>query len=298
MLKVPEQAIQCFEELTETRVSCYVHTPIFTQALKYRIHNNRTCSEVKQNFGAMCTSFDCLGFCRDAWKIPEGCVKLCHAGILEWVFPVMRDGKLLCLLTAGIRRPPEKGIPPELLPITAQERVHPPDLSPVRRASQEELFRTLEALRQLGARLLLWYEKMIRDDFPLSDLSREDRIRLLINREASKQMTLKKLAGEIHLSPSRTAHLVRETTGESFSDLLMRNRLEYAADLLKNTIRPVSAIAFDCGFGSAANFHRMFRKYYGITPLACRRSLSRPLFRKAGRPAPSGEKGVRTPPDS
>ena len=94
MLKIPEQAIQCFEELTATSVSCYVHTPIFSQAMRYRIHTNRICSEVKRISGSMCSNFDCLGFCRDAWKIPEGCVKLCHAGILEWVFPVMRDGKL------------------------------------------------------------------------------------------------------------------------------------------------------------------------------------------------------------
>ncbi len=280
MLKVPEQAIQCFEELTGTSVSCYVHTPIFSQAMRYRIHTNRICSEVKRNSGTICSNFDCLGFCRDAWKIPEGCVKLCHAGILEWVFPVMRDGKLLCLLTAGIRRPPEQGIPPELLRIASQERVHPPDLSPVRRASQAELFRTLEALRQLGARLLLWYEKMIRDDFSPSDLSREDRIRFLISREVSKPMTLNDLAEKIHLSPSRTAHLVRESTGESFTELRMRNRLEYAADLLRNTIRPVSSIALDCGFGSTANFHRMFRKHYGITPLAYRKTLSRPVFRQ------------------
>ena len=280
MLKIPEQAIQCFEELTETSVACYIHAPIFTPALRYRIHNNLICNEMKQYSEAMCIRCDCLGLCRDAWKFPEGCVKICHAGILEWAVPIMREGRLLCLLTAGIRRPPESGIPEELLLVQSEEPAHPLDLSMVRRASAEELFRTLEALRQLAARLLLWYERMHRGDFSRSDLSRGDRIRLIINQEASRKITLEGLAKKIHLSPSRTAHLVRESTGESFTDLLMRNRLEYGANLLKNTVRTVSSIALDCGFGSVANFHRMFRKYYGITPLAYRRTPSRPLYRK------------------
>ena len=280
MLKIPEQAIECFEELTGTHVSCYVHSPIFTQALKYRIHNSIPCNEMKQISEKYCIHFDCLGLCRNAWKFPEGCVKLCHAGILEWVMPIMREGKLLCLLTTGCRRPPHGEIPEELILIRADTPVHPLDLSAIPRTERKELFRTMEAFRQLAARLLQWYEKMSCGDFAESDLSRGDLIRLIISREASKQITLEGLAKKIHLSPSRTAHLVKEETGQSFMELLMENRLEYAANLLKNTVRSVSEIASDCGFGSVANFHRMFRKYYRLTPLAYRKAPSRPLFQR------------------
>ena len=279
MLRTPEQAIECFEELTATRVSCYVHSAIFTQALKYRIHNTVPCREMKKISEESCIRYDCLWFCRNAWKFPEGGVKLCHAGILEWVMPVMREGKLLCLLTAGIRRPPKEGIPTELILIQPDAPIHPPDLSAVPETDRKELFRTLEAFRQLAARLLQWHEKMYRGDFAETDLSRGDLIRIIINREASKHIRLESLAKKIHLSPSRTAHLVKEETGLSFMELLMENRLDYAANLLKNTIRPVSEIALNCGFGSVAHFHRMFRKYYGTTPLAYRKMPSRPLFR-------------------
>lgn len=287
MLKIPEQAIQCFEELTGTCVACYVHSAIFTQALKQRIHNTLPCNEMKKYSERHCIQYDCLGLCRDAWKFPEGGVKLCYAGILEWVMPVMREGKLLCLLTAGIRRPPQEEIPTELIQIQPDAPIHPPDLSTVPRTDRKELFRTMEALRQLAARLLQWHEKMYRGDFAEADLSRGDLIRIIINREASKQITLEALAKKIHLSPSRTAHLVKEETGQSFMELLMENRLDYASNLLKNTIRPVSEIALNCGFGSVANFHRMFRKYYGITPLAYRKLPIQPLFRPRTRESDS-----------
>ena len=287
MLRTPEQAIECFEELTATRVSCYVHSAIFTQALKYRIHNTVPCREMKKISEESCIRYDCLWFCRNAWKFPEGCVKLCHAGILEWVMPVIREGKLLCLLVAGIRRPPEEGIPSELVLIEPDAPVHPLDLSAIPRTERKELFRTQEAFRQLAARLLQWYDRMNRGDFSEADLSKGDLIRIIINREASKHITLKSLAKKIHLSPSRTAHLVKEETGQSFMELLMENRLEYAANLLKNTVRSVSEIAMDCGFGSVTNFHRMFRKYYGITPRNYRNTLTRPLFQHKTEKSPS-----------
>lgn len=276
MLKVPEQAIQCFEKLTQTRISCYVHSPIFSLALNFRIHRYPPCNEMKQISEQLCIRYDCLGLCRDAWRYPEGCIKICHAGILEWMVPVLSESRLLCLLVAGIRRVPEDGIPAELVAIQSDAPFYRVDLSGVPRPEKEELFRNLEALRQLAARLQLWHEKMHRSDFSESDLSRGDMIRFIINREASKHITLEGLAKRIHLSPSRTAHLVKEETGQSFTELLQKCRLDYAANLLKNTVRSVSEIASACGFGTVANFHRMFRRHYGMTPIEYRKT---PLLR-------------------
>ena len=43
-------------------------------------------------------------------------------------------------------------------------------------------------------------------------------------------------------------------------------RMKRAAELLKDNMRPIKAIAVDCGYDDVSNFYRDFRKVYGMTP--------------------------------
>ena len=102
-------------------------------------------------------------------------------------------------------------------------------------------------------------------------MSRSEFIRCLISREGCRGLTLKKMARLMNLSPSRTAHVVKEETGESFSDMLRRCKNNFAATLLRDTNFTISEVAERCGFGSTSQFHRSFRQEFGTSPLAYRK---------------------------
>ena len=66
-------------------------------------------------------------------------------------------------------------------------------------------------------------------------------------------------------------HLQRlfESEGTTFSSFLLCQRLTRAHRMLckpQFAHRPVSAIAYDAGFGDLSYFNRCFRKFYGVTP--------------------------------
>lgn len=82
--------------------------------------------------------------------------------------------------------------------------------------------------------------------------------------------TVRSLAGELALSPSRFAHLFTERTGQSPMRALREIRLRHAARLLEATDLPVERVARACGFVSAFHFSRVFRARYGSPPGAYR----------------------------
>jgi transcriptional regulator GlxA family with amidase domain len=83
--------------------------------------------------------------------------------------------------------------------------------------------------------------------------------------------------------------------GVSPAKHFLQLRLNKAAWLLENTMRPVGEIADECGFSDSSHFARHFREYFGLSPRAKRREHadglagtareidpSRPLAAKSG----------------
>lgn len=50
-----------------------------------------------------------------------------------------------------------------------------------------------------------------------------------------------------------------------------------ATELLRNTTRPISEIALDCGFSSFSTFNRAFRDSYDLTPREIRSRGNAPI---------------------
>jgi len=83
------------------------------------------------------------------------------------------------------------------------------------------------------------------------------------------------LAVLVNLSPSRFRHLFKQETGTTPAQYLKEVRLRRAAKLLRNTFLTIKQILKDVNLGSNAHFVRDFRKLYGITPTAYRRTVGR-----------------------
>lgn len=83
------------------------------------------------------------------------------------------------------------------------------------------------------------------------------------------------LALQVNLSPSRFRHLFKQETGTTPAQYLKEVRLRRAAKLLRTTFLTIKQILKQVNLGSNAHFVRDFRKLYGITPTAYRRTMGR-----------------------
>lgn len=90
----------------------------------------------------------------------------------------------------------------------------------------------------------------------------------------SEQLTLKQIAAKVGISVSRAAHLVKQHTGKTVWQHLMRVRIAKARQLLENTDGQCSQIALTAGFCDQSYFTKHFRRLMGTTPAHYRRSLS------------------------
>ncbi|GKQ33772.1 helix-turn-helix domain-containing protein [Streptomyces sp. A012304] len=108
---------------------------------------------------------------------------------------------------------------------------------------------------------------------PLPPPGGDDRIRRAQDRIAADPgaaHTVRSLAAEAALSPSRFAHLFTEQVGQSPMRALREARLRHAARLLEVTGLSVERVAAASGFVSPFHFTRLFRARYGMPPGAYR----------------------------
>ncbi|MBC2902423.1 helix-turn-helix domain-containing protein [Streptomyces cupreus] len=96
------------------------------------------------------------------------------------------------------------------------------------------------------------------------------RAEALIAADPGAPHTVRSLAGQVALSPSRFAHLFTQQLGVSPMRALREARLRHAARLLEGTDLSVERIAAASGFVSPFHFNRVFRERYGTPPGAYR----------------------------
>jgi AraC-like DNA-binding protein len=86
----------------------------------------------------------------------------------------------------------------------------------------------------------------------------------LLRTECEQAWTLEGMAKRCGLGRSRFATLCRQLTGDSPLILVNRLRVDRAKQLLRETPRSITEIAFECGFSSSQYFARVFRGFTGM----------------------------------
>ncbi len=85
-----------------------------------------------------------------------------------------------------------------------------------------------------------------------------------------EDIKLTDLATLLGMSQFHFSHLFKQATGITPYQYLLQQRIERAKQLLKQTDRSITEIAFSCGFSSHSHLSKQFRQLTGITPKAYR----------------------------
>lgn len=81
-----------------------------------------------------------------------------------------------------------------------------------------------------------------------------------------KNISLKLVADEIFVSSCYLSHLFKDEMNMTFSDYVIKIRMEESIMLLKKGNLMVQDVAYKVGIGDANYFTKVFKKYYGVTP--------------------------------
>lgn len=87
-----------------------------------------------------------------------------------------------------------------------------------------------------------------------------------INLNWQKNISVSELAEKVNLSEGRTAHLFRETVGESIHRYVSGIRISNSKELLSNTDLNITEISAMVGYNDPLYFSRAFKSATGLSP--------------------------------
>lgn len=82
----------------------------------------------------------------------------------------------------------------------------------------------------------------------------------------NQKITLQEYADETHINMYYLSHIIKESTGLNFQELLNYTRVEESEFLLLETDKKISEIAFECGFSATRYYVKHFEKWFQVSP--------------------------------
>ena len=87
----------------------------------------------------------------------------------------------------------------------------------------------------------------------------------------TEKLTVEEIAKHVYLSPTYLQSVFKEHFGIPLAEYVRSQKLKRAMDLLYNTERRISDIAYDSGFEHESSFIRSFKREFRKTPGEARR---------------------------
>ncbi|MBC1406079.1 helix-turn-helix transcriptional regulator, partial [Listeria welshimeri] len=87
-----------------------------------------------------------------------------------------------------------------------------------------------------------------------------------VQEEYHLALSLKEIAGRIHMNTMYLGQLFKKETNKSFSQYLHQYRIKQAQSFLVDTAMTISEVAERTGYTSAGYFYKSFKKICGISP--------------------------------
>lgn len=275
-------------EITFKDTSGFLHhaeNTVRMALISYLVHQNRYCEYIKTGKGLLSC---CVGMAK---KIEKKCkafgktfTGMCHAGVREYIQPVFSESnELIGFFTIGSFREDFARVRPiiekrcrdgELFLQQAEEKYmtlrehipYSPDLIDsafvfICRAISEE-YERIKALNE-PVRLCL------QTTFENAVLSR---VISHIQKHYSEKLNVPSIAKACNCSESYINHIFKSRTGVSVSNYINWVRTRHALELLHNSKKSITHISMQVGFSDASYFSKVFRHFYGMTPVQYRKN--------------------------
>lgn len=128
--------------------------------------------------------------------------------------------------------------------------------------------KTLEGMQQLALTLASCYQTTAAGNQLITSIQN-----YISKNYHDPDLSLKKISEVFSISESYFSYLFKAETGRNFSEYLEELRMQQAMHLLKETDTPLSELYSHLGYSNANSFRRAFKKVYGSSPKAFRRTV-------------------------
>lgn len=119
---------------------------------------------------------------------------------------------------------------------------------------------------------LLSYDQLVRDSQDGVRHLCQQAIRIIQLQYRDEDLSLLSVCQVLHVSPNYLSANMKKYAGDTFINLLTRQRMEAALTLLREGDSSIGEIARCCGYRDQHYFSYCFKKFYGVSPLKMRQS--------------------------
>ena len=78
------------------------------------------------------------------------------------------------------------------------------------------------------------------------------------------------------IGKNKVYEIVKSASGTGLNEYILSIRMKKAGNLLYSTQLSVGEVALQCGYLAESTFYRVFKKYYGLTPIQYRQNGALP----------------------
>ena len=95
----------------------------------------------------------------------------------------------------------------------------------------------------------------------------------VIGRDYKKELSLKDISKDLFINPVYLGQLIKKETNSTFAELLNKQRIKAAQQLLLSTNDSIEDVCYTVGYSNVGYFYKVFRKLCGKSPKAYRKQV-------------------------
>ncbi len=196
---------------------------------------------------------------------------VCHAGLTEFIIPIILDQTVVAHLQCGqvVNRAVTDADWKKVCRLLSWIRCN---MGTLKKHYLESPVMPPEKQKDLIALLRLFAHHAATAHAQRHLLEQDPRDRAVykaqefVKNNFRENIRISQVSAAAGVSTRNLTRLLQARTGSSLIEHLHRLRIAQACSLLQQTHTKITAVALDCGFGSIQQFNRVFRKNMGETP--------------------------------
>ena len=155
----------------------------------------------------------------------------------------------------------------------AEEMELDTDIFDIEYAPGKRLSENVDALRTMLHEMFA----LIRKKSEGNITSRQEAVLAWLRENAyDSELCAASVAEHFEITEKKVYEIVRTAAGKSLNEYLLELRMRKAGKLLYSTQMGVGEVAVQCGYLAESTFYRVFKKFYGVTPIQYRQTGALP----------------------